>query len=565
MDIQKIVKFIAEKLAVDEILIQQLVTKPKEKSFGDYALPVFQLAKGQNPVEFAKSCATKLEGSSVISKAKAVGPYVNFFLDQSKVAQDVLTHIHTRKDTYGSQIQETPQTFVIDYSAPNIAKPFGIGHLRSTVIGNTIKNLLSFLGHNVVGLNYIGDWGTQFGKVIYAYKTWGNREELQKDPVAYLLDLYVRFHEEATTNDSLNDEARKIFSELEDRNKEYLALWEEFRKLSLDKFDETYDLLQVSFDEVRGEAYYNDKMQPIISQLEEKNLLKESEGAKIIDFADFDIKLPPIIIVKSNGASTYALRDITSAIDRVNSFGADYLLYEVGAEQKLHFQQVIATLKLLGYEWADKITHIDHGFYRFKDQKFSTRKGNIILMEDVLNQSVQKVREIIQEKNPVLAESDEFELTAKAIGVGAIVFFDMKNDRVKDVNFEWDAVLDFQGESGPYIQYTHARICSILDKQKPVFDSVDFTKLNAVEDRFLLNHLSEFGDIVQNSVQNYKPHIIARYVYDLAQMFNDYYQKHKVLTDDESITNARLVLIESVGQVLRNGLELLGIQAPRRM
>ncbi len=565
MYIDTISKELATILAISHETLSKLLTKPKEKTFGDIALPVFTLSSGKNPVEFAKEVASRITSIPQIQKAQAIGPYVNLFLQSEFLAQNVIRDIVVQKDTFGSMNDSNPKTYVIDYSAPNIAKPFGIGHLRSTVIGNSLKNMLTFLGQKVVGINYIGDWGTQFGKVICAYKKWGSQEKLQVDPIAHLLDLYVQFHEKAQTDESLVEEAREIFSQLEAGNEEYMQLWKEFRKLSLDKFDQTYKMLQVSFDEVRGEAYYNDKMDTIVSQLREKQLLKESDGAHIIDFADFNIKLPPIIILKSNGASTYALRDITAAIDRVESFGADFLLYEVGAEQKLHFQQVIATLKLLGHEWAENMIHVDHGFYRFGDEKFSTRKGNIVLMEDVLHQSIDRVKKIIQEKNPELAHSPEFETVAKEIGVGAVMFFDMKNDRVKDVAFTWDAVLDFQGESGPYIQYTHARISSVLDKQNANTDTIDYTQYQTVEEKYLLLALADFQIAIQQSVQNYKPHVLARYILELAQTYNDFYQKHKVLGNEEALTNARLVLCSCVAQVLRNGLGLLGIRTPRRM
>ena len=556
---------LSEQLNIPIDQLDSLLTKPKDPSFGDITLPVFSLAKGSNPVQLAQEMAQKIENIALFSEVTVAGPYINIFFHQTEQSQSVIESILTKKEQYGAQ-QPEKKTYVIDYSAPNIAKPFGIGHLRSTVIGNAVQKSLSFFGHKVIGINYIGDWGTQFGKVICAYQKWGDEVELEKAPVAYLLELYVKFHKEAENDETLNDEAREIFAQLEQGNKEYLALWKRFRSLSITEFDKMYELMNITFDEVRGESYYNEKVIDAQKLLEEKGLLTLSDGAQIIDFEKFNSKLPPIIMVKSNGASTYALRDVAAAIDRVESFTAEYLLYEVGAEQKLHFQQLQKTLELLGYEWAKNITHIDHGFYRFENQKFSTRKGNIVLMEDVVNESISKVKELMSEKNPDLVASDEFETIAKHVGVSAIIFYDMKNDRVKDVNFDWNAVLDFQGESGPYLQYTHARLCSILRKFGDTLPTnINYDRLKEEQERLLLTHLGSFSEAIEQSLKQYKPHVVARYVLELSQLCNNYYAKNPIISEDEELTHARIVLMYCVRQVLQNGLRLLGITPVTQM
>jgi len=546
------------------------LTKPKDSQFGDFALPTFAYAKekGINPAQAATEIAQKITDAKqdLIVDAVAVGPYVNITLNKTLYTKEVIQTILTQREEYGSQVPMVHYHYVLDYSAPNIAKPFGIGHLRSTVIGGSVKKILEFCGHHVIGLNYIGDWGTQFGKVICAYKRWGNEDKLKTESVGHLLDLYVRFHEEAKENPQLEEEARAIFAELENGNAEYLAYWKQFRELSLGEFERIYEMMNVTFEEVRGEAYYNDKMQPVLAELKEKNLLTLSEGAQIVDFSAHNIKLPPVIIIKSNGASTYILRDIASALDRLDSFGADYLLYEVGQEQKLHFEQLKAILKLMGKEIAERIVHIDHGLYRFGDQKMSTRKGNIILMEDVLTESINRVRTIITEKNPELAASEKFSEISRQVGVGAVMFFDLMSDRIKDVAFTWERVLDFTGESGPYVQYTHARICSVLRKYaRRLPEDKKYDLISTPSERKLIVLLDQFGSIVDQCAKTYKPHTLTRYLLDLAQAFNEYYQKEHILTDDADLTGARIMLLVSVRQVLANGLGLLGIDAPQQM
>lgn len=553
--------------------IESLLTTPKDVSHGDFALPVFVYAKqqGQNPVEYAKMLAESIAPEGIIASVEPAGPFLNVRLNKEFVAKNVLSKIHAQKGSYGSSNSQADKTYVIDYSAPNIAKPFGIGHLRSTVLGSANKNILKFLGAKVIGINYIGDWGTQFGKVIWAYKAWGDEKQLQADPITYLLELYVKFHESPT--DEMKSAAREIFAELEKGNPEYMELWKTFRDLSLQNFEKTYQLMNVSFDEYRGEAYYNDKMQKTLDILNEKNLLEQSDGAQILNFEKHTLDgkklaIPPIIILKSDGGSTYALRDIAAAQDRIETFSADKLLYEVGSEQQLHFQQVFTTLKLMGFEWAKNCEHLGHGLYRLPEGKMSTRKGRIVLMEDVLADSIKRVEDIMLERNPDLAKSAKADATAKAIGVGAVLFYDMKHDRIRDIEFNWERVLDFQGETGPYIQYTYARICA-MQRKKELFDftpsSVDFTKLQTEEDREIILQLSGFADAITQSAKNFKPHVLCRFLLDLAQLCNNYYGKHQIISDDEKLTYARLFLLCNAKQVIEKGLALLGISVVDEM
>jgi arginyl-tRNA synthetase len=548
--------------------IESQLTIPKEYTHGDLTFAVFAYAKKkqQSPQELATKLSKLTYDSTLVSQVSCLNGYVNFQINPQKFASDIITSALTKKEEYGSSIPLVFYQYVLDYSAPNIAKPFGIGHLRSTVIGDSIKRILEFSGHKVIGLNYIGDWGTQFGKVITAYKLWGNPQELTHEPIAYLLQLYVRFHEEAQTDPKLEETAREVFAQLEKGNEEYVSLWKTFRELSIAEFEKTYAKLQVEFTLYRGESYYNDKMQDTLKLLQEKGLLTADQGCQIIDFSKHNSTLPPLIIVKSNEGSTYALRDITSAIDRIKNLAADFLLYEVGAEQKLHFAQVIQTLNLAGFDFAQRMIHIDHGLYKLGNEKFSTRKGNIILMNDVIDQAIQKAKDIIAQKNPQLTQSPEVEQIAQAIGVGAIKFFDLSTDRVKDVSFNWESILDFHGETGPYVQYSHVRMCSILTKaQRKLSLKTPFTTLTHPLERKLLVQINQFQYSVNTALKQFKPHTIARYALDISQIFNEYYQQVKIVTEDEQTTNERLLLVASARQALANALYLLGIESLKQM
>ncbi|MFT4312415.1 MAG: arginine--tRNA ligase [Candidatus Woesearchaeota archaeon] len=541
--------------------IAHALEQPKNLAHGDIALPVFVFAKGSNPAQFAAEWVKKVQEflqntpHSLIQSITNIGPFINISINWTAIATDILEQTYTQTTK--------AQTVVIDYSSPNIAKPFGIGHLRSTVIGNAIKNILQFCGHKVIGINYLGDWGTQFGKVICAYQLWGNQEKLKKDPIPYLLSLYVRFHEQAKQEPELEDKAREIFSQLEKGNEQYLAYWKEFRELSIGEFERMYAKMNVTFDYFRGEAYYNTQLESTFEKL--KNLTQISEGATIIPLEEFNIETPAMI-KKSDGASTYLLRDIAAAIDRIENFHADSVLYEVGSEQKLHFAQLKGVMAKYNADYEEKITHIDHGRYRFTDKKMSTRSGNIILIEDVLQESVHRIEKIIEQKNPALQNDAQYQQIIQDIGIGAIIFADLKNDRTKEVVFDWEDILDIQGESGPYIQYVITRIHSLQKKVTQTLPEPDTTLLTTEQDRLLLLKLSQFYETIEQCANTHKPHTLARYLLTLAQLFNEYYAKHKIVDEKNlTLTSTRLYLFSHVQKILTKGLQLLGVNAVEKM
>ncbi|MEM3127087.1 MAG: arginine--tRNA ligase, partial [Candidatus Woesearchaeota archaeon] len=478
----------------------------------------------------------------------------NFFINKKEFSKETFAEILEKKDSYGKK-QKNNLTIVIDYSAPNIAKPFGIGHLRSTVIGAALYNIYRFLGYEVVGENYIGDYGTQFGAVITAYKKWGDEKKLEKNGVSYLLELYVRFNSEVKKNPELQEEAKTWFKKLEDNNEEAVKLWELFREISLQEFKKVYAFLDVSFDTYHGESFYNRMMEKTLEELKQKQLLVEDKGAMVVKLDEFN--MPPSIMLKSDGASTYDLRDLTAAIYRIKTYKPEKILYVVGQEQKLHFSQIFKVLELLGY--GVKCEHVPFGLIRFLEGKMSTRKGNIIFLEEVLNTAIGLALKKIQEKNPDLKEKQS---TAEKVGIGAIKFFDLSNDRVKDVLFDWERMLDFEGDTGPYIHYTYARACNILAKTelRKVEHYDDFTKTLQFE---IVKKLSLFEKVLDDTISSNKPHILTTYMIDLAQLFNEFYQKERVLGSAEE--KERLLIVEATRQVLGNGMKLLGMKPVEEM
>lgn len=531
---------------------------PPDTKLGDYAFPCFVLAKSlkKNPVEIAKKIASEVKVDGLIKEVKAIGPYVNFFVDKSLVSGEVLDRVYKEKEKYGSDKQG--RTYVIDFSHPNIAKPFGIGHLRSTVIGNSFYKMLTFLGNKVIRVNHLGDWGTQFGKLIVAYNKWGKEKELQKEPIKYLLKLYVKFHSEAEKDASLEDEARAAFKKLEDGDKESLALWECFRQLSLKEFQRLYKVLKVEFDSYHGEAFFNPVMQKTIAEVKKKAKAEISEGALVVPMED---DMPPAIVQKSDGASTYLTRDIAAGIYRLKEYKPDKVIYVVGAEQSLHFKQFFKVLSLMGYD-SSKFLHIPFGLFKFPEGKMSTRKGNVIFLEEVLDKLIDLAKETIENKNPSLKNKDE---VAKVVGIGALIFEDLSNDRVRDIDFDWNRILDFEGETAPYIQYSYVRICSILNNVSEVKGKVNSSLLESPYEIKLIELLSKFGDVVKESMAKYKPHILARYLLDLAQSFNEFYHNCPVKQEEGDLQKARVRLIECVKIVLKNGLSLLGIDVVDKM
>ncbi|MBR9683854.1 arginine--tRNA ligase [Candidatus Woesearchaeota archaeon] len=556
--VQQIAKLLAKEVKFSLKDVSSLLAVPPDAKLGDYAFPCFRL--GKNPKEAADKLKKKLKLPKWLSRIEVAGPYLNFFVNPAVLAEETLTEINKEKGKYGSQDKGKGKKIVIDFSSPNIAKPFGIGHLRSTVIGNSLYKIHNFLGYKAVGINHLGDWGTQFGKLIVAYQKWGDVSGLKKDPINYLLKLYVKFHRLAEKDPSLDDEARRWFKKLEDGNKEATSLWKKFRELSLKEFEKVYSLLDVEFDSYRGESFYNNLLDKTIQDVGRKTKTEMSEGALIVDLEKYG--MPPVLLRKSDGATTYHTRDLAAAFYRLKKYSPEKLIYVVGSPQKLNFDQLFKTLGLCGVD-EKKLVHVSFGLFRFPEGKMSTRKGNVVLLEDVLSKAIGLVEKIIKEKNPKLKNKKE---VAKQIGIGAIIFADLSNNRRRDIEFDWDRMLSFDGETGPYLQYTHARACSILRRVKgKVSSKVNFETFNLAEEMKVVKLLGDFPEVLGKVLENYMPHHLANYLISLAQAFNEFYHKCPVISDQKHTMKARLLLVDSVRQVLENGLGLLGIKAPKEM
>ena len=569
-------KLIAKVAQVSRDEAMRQVEVPTDTKKGDLAFPCFRLAKEtkKNPNEIAAEIAEKVNAAlpTWLDRAEALGPYVNVFLCRKSFVTDVLTEVFTEGADYGSRQQGDGQKVIVEYSSPNIAKPFHVGHLGSTLIGKSLDSIYRFLGYTVTSINHLGDWGTQFGKMIVAYKRWGDKDEIEKTEIDGLVKLYVRFHEEVENNPSLDEEARSWVVKMERGDEEGLALWKWFVDISMREFERIYARLGISFDLYRGESYYSDKMQAVADSLQEKGLLQESQGAKIVDLEEHG--MPPCLILRSDGGTLYPTRDVAAAIDRYETFSFDKCLYVTGNEQSLHFAQWMKVVELMGYEWAEGLLHISYGMTLFEGGKLSTRKGEVIKAEDLINESVEKTKKIIEEKNPGLARKDR---VAEQVGVGALVFNKLYVSRSKDSVFDWERVINFDGETGPYVQYAHARACSVLKKSLPESSKLDFGQmalgvvskpsfdgnLLADDEAFnVLRLLESFPSKVDEAAKKYEPFIIARYVVALAQAYNAFYHNNMILTDDMPTRNARLALTAGVRQVLKTGLGLLNIQAP---
>ncbi|MFD1471052.1 arginine--tRNA ligase [Companilactobacillus mishanensis] len=541
--------------------IEKLIEKPKSSDLGDYAFPTFILAKSLHkaPNMIAKDLVAEINQDG-FEKIVNTGAYVNFFLDKGEFSNDILHTVLKEQADYGDQNQGKGGNVPIDMSSPNIAKPMSMGHLRSTVIGNSIAKIISKLGYSPIKINHLGDWGTQFGKLIVGYKKWGSEAEVEEDPINNLLKYYVRFHKEAEEKPELDDEARAWFKKMEDGDKDALALWTWFRKLSLSEFQKVYDRLGVEFDSYNGEAFYNDKMDDVIKTIQEKGLLEESRGAEIVDLSAQD--LSPALIRKTDGATLYITRDLAAAIYRKNTYNFVKSLYVVGSEQSEHFKKLKAVLKMMGYDWSDDIHHIEFGLITTNGKKLSTRKGRVILLENVLNDAVDLAKKQIEEKNPGLENKDQ---VAEDVGVGAVIFHDLKNERRDNFDFNLEEVVRFEGETGPYVQYTNARALSILRKVGDVdYASADSMSLSDPEAWDTIKLIQEFPEIVSRAGEKYEPSVIAKYSLKLAKSFNQYYAHSKILTEDDGL-NARLALVKSVSIVLQMSLNLLGVNAPEEM
>ncbi|WP_414841490.1 arginine--tRNA ligase [Enterococcus saccharolyticus] len=540
--------------------VQQLLENPKSADHGDVAFPAFALAKvyRKAPQQIAAELAEKIDGSS-FEKIEVVGPYLNFFMNKAVITQNVLASVVKEKNHFGDSSEGNNANVPIDMSSPNIAKPISMGHLRSTVIGNSIGFILEKVGYNPIRINHLGDWGTQFGKLIVAYKKWGSEEAVRNEPINELLRLYVDFHEKAEEDKSLEDEARAWFKKLEDGDEEATALWQWFRDESMKEFNKIYDMLEVSFDSLNGEAFYNDKMVEVVEMLEEKHLLKEDQGAEIVDLSNYDLN--PALIRKSDGATLYITRDMAAAIYRKRTYNFGKSLYVVGNEQSYHFKQLKAVLKEMGFDWADDMYHIPFGLITKDGKKLSTRKGKIVLLEEVLNEAIDSAKTQISEKNPTLENKEE---VAKQVGVGAVVFHDLKNDRLNNFDFTLEEVVRFEGETGPYVQYAHARAMSLLAKADFTPDESHEYALNDDESWEVIKLIQRYPETIKQAADKYEPSVIAKHSIKLAQAFNKYYANTKILAEDEQ-KEARLALVYAVTVLLKEDLRLLGLHAPDKM
>ena len=546
--------------SLDQDAILNLLEQPKSSDLGDIAFPAFSLAKVERkaPQAIAADIAEKIN-QSAFEKVVATGPYVNFFLDKSKISDQVIKSVIEAGADYGQQDEGHGQNITIDLSSPNIAKPFSVGHLRSTVIGDALSNIFRKMGYNTIKINHLGDWGKQFGLLMVAYKKWGSKEAVEANPIDELLKLYVRINAEIENDPELDDEGRLWFKKLEDGDPEATELWQWFRDESLVEFNRIYKLLGVEFDSLNGEAFYNDKMDEAVQILEDKGLLKESKGASIVELDD--VNLPPAMIKKSDGATLYITRDIATAIYRARTYNFVKNIYAVGQEQSNHFRQLKAVLKKMGFDWSDDMVHVDFGLVTKNRQKLSTRKGNIILLEPTLQEAISRAKAQIEEKNPELENKEE---VAHAVGVGAVKFYDLKTDRRNGYDFDLDAMVSFEGETGPYVQYAYARIQSILRKANFTPSTNATYSLSDPESWEIIKLLQDFSRVVKRAAENYDPSLIAKYAINLAQAFNKYYAHTRIL-DESPERESRLALSYSTAVVLKEALRLLGVDAPEKM
>ena len=546
--------------SLDQSAISNLLEQPKSSDLGDIAFPAFSLAKVERkaPQAIAADIAEKIDPSH-FEKVVATGPYVNFFLNKAKISDQVIKEVIKEGADYGQQNEGQGENITIDLSSPNIAKPFSVGHLRSTVIGDALSNIFRKMGYNTIKINHLGDWGKQFGLLMVAYKKWGNKEAVEANPIDELLQLYVRINAEIENDPALDDEGRLWFKKLEDGDPEATELWQWFRDESLVEFNRIYELLGVEFDSLNGEAFYNDKMDEAVKILEDKGLLKESKGASIVDLDD--VNLPPAMIKKSDGATLYITRDIATAMYRARTYNFVKNVYVVGQEQSNHFRQLKAVLKKMGFDWSDDMIHVDFGLVTKNRQKLSTRKGNIILLEPTLQEAISRAKAQIEEKNPNLENK---EAVAHAVGVGAVKFYDLKTDRRNGYDFDLEAMVSFEGETGPYVQYAYARIQSILRKAdfKPSLDAN--YNLNDAESWEIIKLIQDFARIVKRASDNFEPSLIAKYAISLAQAFNKYYAHTRIL-DESPERDSRLALSYTTAVVLKEALRMLGVEAPEKM
>lgn len=563
----EIAKKISDVTNISKEELANYIEKPKNSEMGDYAFPCFKLAKElkKAPAIIAEELKNNMDiDKNLIEKVEIVGGYINFYINKESLAREVIKEFDLKKEKYGSSNEGENKNVVIDYSSPNIAKPFHIGHLRSTVIGQSLYNIYKFLGYNSIGINHLGDWGTQFGKLIEGYKRWGKEYNIDKNPIDELTKLYVRINEECKKDESVLEECRNNFKKLEDGDKTCVELWEKFRELSLNEFQRIYDILGTKFESVCGESFYTDKMPEIVEMLEKSGKLIESQGAKVVDLEEKN--MPPCIIIKSNKSTTYETRDLAAILYRARTYDFCKAIYVTSYEQILHFEQIFEVAKLLDMDekYKENLVHVPFGMVRLKEGKMSTREGNIIKLEDLLNEAVSRVEKIIEEKNPELENKKEI---AKKVGIGAVLFNDLSNSRIKDEIFDWDTMLNFNGETGPYIQYIYVRTKSVLNKAGyiPKIEDVKIDNLLDKSSMEVLKLIYSFNEIVKLSISKNEPYIIARFLIDLAKAYSVFYTENQIMIENTEIKDARIYLTYMVNVVLETGANLLGIQMPERM
>ena len=567
-EIAEIIAKNLEGLTEDEI--KSMIEIPQDQSMGDYAFPCFRLAKTMRkaPNLIAAELAEKLQGEQLFSEVSPVNAYVNMFVSREEMMKSTVSEVLEEKENFGRSNIGGNKKVIVEFSSPNIAKPFHIGHIRSTVIGNSLSKIYDALGYDVFKINHLGDYGTQFGKMICAYRRWGNREDVINSPIKTLLGYYTKFHVEVEEHPELEDEARAIFTKLEQGSKEEVELWQWFREESLKEFQRVYDMLGIEFDSYNGESFYSDKMPRFEKELSDKGLLQESKGAQVVDLEEY--KLGTALIKKSDGSSLYITRDIAAAVYRKENYDFYKNIYVVATQQNLHFQQLFKIIELMGYDWANQCVHVPFGMVRLEEGTMSTRHGRVVFLEDVLNGAIEKTREIIEEKNPNIENLEEI---TSQVGIGAVVFNELSNNRIKDYTFKWDQILNFDGETGPYVQYTHARCASLLRKagedivakaQDP--KNVDFALLSKSDSAYELTKLIyAFPGVVEQAGEKYEPSIITRHIIDIAQCFNKFYHDEHIIVDDEVEKISKIALVIATKRVIATGIGLLGMKAPERM
>ena len=532
---------------------------PPNPEMGDFAFPCFKLSKTlrMGPPVIAGKLQSALASDEIIDHVECVGGYLNFFLHKTGYAQSIVEKVLEQKEKYGSSDEGQGRVICIDYSSINIAKRFHIGHLSTTMIGNALYKIYEHLGYKCVGINHLGDWGTQFGKMIAAYLKWGNKEEVEKNGVDALTALYVRFHQEAEKDPSLEDEGRLWFKKIEDNDPKATEIFNWFKEITLKDAQRVYDMLGVKFDSYAGESFYNDKMQPIIDELREKGLLVESQGAYVVDLEEDN--MPPCLILKKDGATLYATRDIAAAFYRKKTYHFYKDLYVVAYQQNLHFKQWFKVVEKMGYEWSKDLEHVPFGMVSYEGRALSTREGYVVYLDELLNRAVEKAREIIEEKSPNLPDKDK---VARQVGIGAVVFFDLFNNRIKDIDFRWDRALNFDGETGPYVQYTHARCCSLLAKAGELDAEADYAALENPAAQEVVRTLERFPEVVSEACHRNEPSLVTRYTVELASNFNRFYYENRILTEDAAQSKARANLTAATASCLRTGLSLIGVEPP---